>query len=132
MKKINHYRVEVTDPANPGIIGRDKKFEVTAFDVIGENDKYVAINDYRFTSIRKEKSDWDACLDKPSISLYANDTCWGTRVTYSLYTEKTKRSSTIKKEIEAAIEKKYGFFARGFDLSFITDHNAMEQKANAA
>jgi hypothetical protein len=43
MKKINHYKVEVTDPANPGIIGRDKKFEVTAYDVIGENDKYIAI-----------------------------------------------------------------------------------------
>lgn len=132
MKKINHYRVEVTDPANPGIIGRDKRFEVTAFDVIGENDKYIAINDHRFTSIRKEKSDWDTVLDKPSISLHANDTCWGTRVMYSLYTEKSKRASTIKKEIEAAIEKKYGFFARGFDLSFITDNNASEQKANAA
>lgn len=132
MKKINHYQVEVTDPASPGIIGRDKKFEVTAFNVIGENDKYIAIDDYRFTSIRKEKSDWDTCLDKPSISLFANDSCWGTRVRYSLYTEKTKRASTIKKEIEAAIEKKYGFFARGFDLSFITDNNATEQKANAA
>jgi hypothetical protein len=131
MKKINHYKVEVTDPANPGIIGRDKKFEVTAYDVIGENDKYIAINDYRFTSLRKEKSDWDACLDKPSISLHANETVWGTRVTYSLYTEKTKRASTIKKEIEAAIEKKYGFFARGFDLSFINDRNATEQKEHA-
>ncbi len=124
MKKINHYRVDVTDPSNPGIIGREQRFEVTAFDVIGENDKYIAIDNYAFTSIRKEKCDWDACLDKPSIHLYANDTCWGTRVTYSLYTEKTKRAATIKKEIEAAIEKKYGFFARGFDLSFITDKEA--------
>lgn len=124
MKKINHYRVEVTDPANPGILGGDRKFEVTAFDVIGENDKYIAINDYRFTSIRKEKCDWDACLDKPSICLNANDSVYGTRVAYTLYTEKTKRASTIKKEIEAAIEKKYGFFARGFDLSFITDKEA--------
>jgi hypothetical protein len=132
MKKINHYQVEVADPANPGIIGRAKKFEVKAFDVIGENDKYIAINDYGFTSIRKEKCDWDACLDKPSISLHANNTVWGTRVAYSLYTEKTKRASTIKKEIEAAIEKKYGFFARGLDLSFITESNATEQKEHAA
>jgi hypothetical protein len=112
-------------------MGRDKKFEVKAFDVIGENDKYIAINDYGFTSIRKEKCDWGVYLDKPSISLHANDNVWGTRVTYSLYTEKTKRASTIKKEIEAAIEKKYGFFARGFDLSFITDSNATEQKEHA-
>jgi hypothetical protein len=124
MKKINHYKVEVIDPANPGIIGRDKKFEVAAYDVIGENEKYVAINDYCFTSIKKEKCDWGTCLEKPSISLYANDNCWGTSVTYSLYTEKTKRASTIKTEIEAAIKKKYGFFARGFDLSFITDKEA--------
>jgi hypothetical protein len=132
MKKINHYQVEVADPANTGIMGRDKKFEVKAFDVIGENDKYIAINDYGFTSIRKEKCDWDVCLDKPSISLRANDNVWGTRATYSLYTEKIKLASTIKKEIEAAIEKKYGFFARGLDLSFITESNATEQKGNAA
>ena len=131
MKKINHYQVEVADPANPGIMGRDKKFEVTAYDVIGENDEYVAINDYGFTSIRKKKCDWGVCLDKPSISLRANDNVWGTRATYSLYTEKIKLASTIKKEIEAAIEKKYGFFARGFDLSFINDRNATEQKEHA-
>lgn len=124
MNKINYYRVEVTDPLNTGIIGGDKKFEKQKFDVIGENDKYIAINDHRFTSLRKENSEWDTCLDKPSISLYANDKCWGTRVSYSLYTEKSKRASTIKKEIEAAIEKKYGFFARGFDLTFITDEEA--------
>lgn len=124
MKKINYYCVEVTDPLNTGIVGGDKKFEKQEFDVIGENNNYIAINDHRFTSLRKEKSEWDTCLDKPSISLHANDSCWGTRVLYSLYTEKSKRASTIKKEIEAAIEKKYGFFARGFDLSFITDEEA--------
>ena len=124
MKKINHYRVDVADPANSGILGAEKKFERMGFNVIGENDKYLAIDDVRFTTIRKERSDWDTCLDKPSISLHANDGVWGTRVTYSLYTEKTKRAYTIKKEIEAAIQKKYGFFARGFDLSFITDKEA--------
>lgn len=124
MSKVNYYRVEVTDPLNAGVFGSDKKFEVQEFNVIGENDKYIAIDDYRFTSIRKEKCDWDTCLDKPSISLHANDSVYGTRVSYTLYTMKTKRAATIKKEIEAAIEKKYGFFARGFDLSFITDKEA--------
>jgi hypothetical protein len=124
MRKINYYRVEVTDPLNCGILGGDKKFEMQGFNVIGENDKYIAIDNHAFTSIRKEKCDWDACLDKPSICLHANDSVYGTRVTYTLYTEKTKRAATIKREIEAAIEKKYGFFARGFDLSFITDKEA--------
>lgn len=121
MKKINYYRVEVTDPLHSGILGREKKFEAEQFNVIGENEKYIAIDDFRFSSIRKQKADWDTCIDQPSISLYANDNVWGTRITYTLYTQKTKRAATIKKEIEAAIEKKYGFFARGFDLSFITD-----------
>jgi hypothetical protein len=132
MKKINYYRVEVTDPLNGGILGGEKKFEMQEFKVIGENDKYIAIDNYAFTSIRKEKCDWDTCLDKPSIHLSANDSVYGTRVAYTLYTQKTKRASTIKKEIEAAIEKKYGFFARGFDLSFIKDSNATEQKEHAA
>jgi hypothetical protein len=121
MKKINHYQVEVTDPADTGIIGSAKKFEVKAFNVIAENDSYIAIDDPYFTSISKDKSFWDSHIDKPSISLYAKDTCWGTRVRYSLYTAKTKRADTIKKEIEAAINQKYGFFAKGFDLSFIAD-----------
>jgi hypothetical protein len=121
MKKINYYCVEVADPSSPGVFGSDKKFEAREFNVIGENERYIAIDDYAFTSIRKEKCDWDVCLEKPSIRLNANDSVYGTRVTYRLYTERTKRAATIKKEIEAAIEKKYGFFARGFDLSFITD-----------
>jgi len=124
VSKVNYYHVEVTDPSNPGIIGAKKEFERQEFNVIGENAKYIVVDNYAFTSLRKEKSDWDACLDKPSISLHANDSCWGTRVSYTLFTQKTKRASTIKKEIEAAIEKKYGFFARGFDLSFITDKEA--------
>ena len=121
MKTINRYRVEVNDPVNGGIIGAEKKFERVEFKVIGENERRLVIDDPFFTSISKVKSGWDTCLEKPAISLHANDTYGGTRVTYSLYTEKTKRASTIRKEIEAAIEKKYGFFARGFDLSFIDE-----------
>lgn len=121
MNKINYYRVEVTDPMNGGVFGNEKKFEAVQFNVIGENERYIAIDNYNFTAIRKEKCDWDTCLDKPSICLYANDNVYGTRVSYTLFTEKVKRAATIKKEIEAAIQKKYGFFSRGFDLSFITD-----------
>jgi hypothetical protein len=124
MKTINRYRVEVTDPVNGGIIGAEKKFERVEFKVIGENGQRLVIDDPHFTSISKTKSDWDTCLEKPAISLHANDRSWGTRVSYLLYTEKTKRASTIRKEIEAAIEKKYGFFARGFDLSFIDEKEA--------
>lgn len=121
MSKIKHYRVEVTDRLSPGIIGPKQEFQVTEFNVIAENDRYLAIDDYRFTSLRKEKSKYDACLNQVSICLYANDSVWGSRITYSLYTDKTKRASTIRKEIEAEIAKKYGFFLGKIDLAFIND-----------
>lgn len=124
MKKINHYRVEVTDPKSAGIIGPKQEFAVTEFNVIAENDRYVAIDDYRFTSLRKDKYKYDTCLEQVSIHLSANDNVWGNRITYSLYTEKTKRASTIKKEIEAEIAKKYGFFLGQIDLAFINEKEA--------
>ena len=119
MKKIKHYRVEVADAS--GILGIERKFEVEELNVIGENDRYVVVDNYCFTSLRKEKAKYDTCLNQVSIHLYANDSVWGNRITYSLYTEATKRASTIRKEIEAEIAKKYGFFLGKIDLSFISD-----------
>lgn len=121
MKKIKHYRVEVTDPRNAGIIGPQKEFRVTELNVVAENDRYIAVDDFCFTSVRKEKSKYDTCLEQPKISLTANDSCWGNRIMYSLYTEKTKRASTIRKEIEAEIAKKYGFFLGQISLDFIEE-----------
>lgn len=131
MNTIKHYRVEVADRMCPGILGAKQKFEVTEFKVIAENERYIAIDDYRFTSLRKEKTKYDTCLNQVAISLHSNDSVWGSRISYSLYTDKTKRASTIKREIEAEIAKKYGFFLGKIDLSFIND-SASEQKANAA
>lgn len=131
MKTIKHYRVEVTDRMRPGILGAEQKFEVTEFNVIAENERYIAIDDYRFTSLRKEKAKYDTCLNQVSISLHSNDSVWGNRISYSLYTDATKRASTIKREIEAEIAKKYGFFLGKIDLSFIDD-KAVKQKAGAA
>lgn len=124
MNKIKRYYVEVTDPKCPGIIGREQKFEVSDFNVIAENDRYIAIDDYRFTSLRKEKYKYDTCLNQVSISLSTSDSVWGSRIIYTLYTDKAKRASTIKKEIEAEIAKKYGFFLGNIDLSFIVSKEA--------
>lgn len=121
MKKINHYLVEVTDPKSAGIIGPKQEFKVTELNVVAENDRYIAVDDFCFTSVRKEKSRYDTCLEQPRISLTANDSVWGSRIMYSLYTGKTKRASTIRKEIEAEVAKKYGFFLGQIDLSFIDD-----------
>ena len=121
MSKIHHYRVEVTDPANPGILGKERSFKAEMLSVVAENAKYLVLDNDHFTRVRKEKYDYDTCLNKPEISLHANDSVWGNRVTYTLYATKDKRRSTIRREIEAAIERKYGFFVRGFNLSFIDE-----------
>lgn len=124
--KVKHYRVEIHD--GTGIIGKghpESKFEVNEFNVIGENRENIVIDDRDFTTIRKQKSKYLTCLDDHSIGLNNNDTCWGSRITYSMYTYKTKRASTIKAEIEAKVQEKYGFFSKGFDLSFITDKKAV-------
>jgi hypothetical protein len=130
--KIKHYLVEVTDPMFPGILGCEQRFTCSEFNVIAENERYIAIDDHCFTSIHKE-SKWqhDTRLNKPSISLFSRDSVWGNRITYRLYADKPKRASTIKREIEAEIAKKFGFFLGKIDLSFIND-SASEQKANAA
>lgn len=124
MSKIRHYRVEVTDKTRPGILGPEQKFCVSEFSVIAENDRYVCIDDSRFTSLSKERRSYDTCLNQVAIHLYENDSVWGNRITYSLYTDKVKRAATIKKEIEAEIAKKYGFFLGKIDLSFINDGSA--------
>ena len=121
MIKIKHYRIEVTDKQRGGLLGAEQRFQINEYNVIGENEYNLVIDDMHFTTITKKKNDYSTNLDKPSIYLYANDNVYGNRITYSLYTETNKQASTIKKEIEAEIIKKYGFFMSNIDLSFITD-----------
>ena len=131
MKTVNYYRVEITG-AKSGLLGASEKFDVTELNVIAENDRYIAVDDFRFTSIRKDgDSSLDCVLNKQSISLHANDHIWGDRISYTLYTDKVKRVSTIKKEIEAAIVKKYGFYLSSIDLSLLDKQSAKVQKDHA-
>ena len=131
MKTVNYYRIEITG-ANSGILGASNKFDVTELNVIAENDRYIAVDDFRFTSIRKEgDSSLDSVLNKPSISLHANDHIWGDRISYTLYTNRVRRAFTIKKQIEAAIVKKYGFYLNSVDLSLLDKQSAKVQKDHA-
>ena len=119
MKKILHYEVEITD--NTGIIKDNNKFTCTELNVIGENSLNIVVDDLHFTTVKKEKCKYSTYIGKESIYLNANDSVWGNRVTYSLFTYTKKRASKIKSEINAAIAKKYGFFISGVDLSIIKD-----------
>lgn len=118
-KTINYYRVEIRD--GKGILERKSEFKKEALNILGENNRYIVVEDWCFTSIKKTKDSYDTCIDKPSIGIHSGDTVWGSRITYALYTYGNKRASTIKKEIEAEINKRYGFFMNGLDLSIIKD-----------
>lgn len=119
MRTINHYVVEISD--GKGILDAKNEFRVDQHHVIAENDEYLVVDDRRFTTLKKGDSDYEACMDKPSISTAANDSCWGNRIWYSLYTERTVKAATIRKEIEKAVQKKYGFFIGSLNLDIVKD-----------
>jgi hypothetical protein len=118
--KIKHYKVEIADGS--GVL-RDVKnvFKCDEYNVIAENEHRLVIDDAMFTSMFKVNAKYSTCIESVEIGLMSNDSFWGNRITYSLFTIKTKQAKTIRKEIEAAIQKKYGFFMRGIDLSIIKD-----------
>lgn len=118
-RAINCYTVEISD--GRGIVEGKNKFECKQLRVLAENDTYLVVNDHRFTSVKKEYSDYQTCLDAPSISMYNGDNVFGSGVSYTLYTERNVRATTIRKEIEKAVVKKYGFFINGLKLDFIKD-----------
>ena len=121
MKTIYHHYVEIADAS--GILGAANKFSVTALDVLAENDRFMVVNDAYFTTLDKTAAKYGvgSPLGKEKISTSANDSVWGNRITYSLYSEKRKKADTIRRAIEREIEKRFGFFARGIDLSVISD-----------
>lgn len=119
MKTVNYYHVLISDG---GRYGRaENVFEKIVMNVVAQNDHCFVVDDYSFTTVNKKDSKYSTCLDSEQIGLYSNDSIWGNRITYHLYTEKTVRASTIKKHIEKAVKAKYGFFMGSLDLSIIKD-----------
>lgn len=120
-KTIYHHYVEISDSA--GIMGANNKFTVSTFTVIGENDRFMVVDDTTFTTIDKSNAKYSigTPMGKEQIHTYANDTVWGNRITYSLYSEKRNKAEAIRKAIEKEVGKRYGFFAKSIDLSVIAD-----------
>lgn len=119
MKTINHYTVEISDTT--GIIGERNEFKIEQHQVIAENEDYLVIDDRRFTTLKKGESDYETCIDKPNINLASGDSCWGNRIWYSLYTEEKVPASFIRKAIEKAVKKKFGFYIAGLKLDIVKD-----------
>lgn len=113
--EINVYRVDIYKNDI-----RRNSFDVTVEHIACENDTYIVLGDHNFTKLRKksDRSDHDTTLEKPII--YERN--WGITsldgLSYVLYTEKTKRPETIKSEINAFLDKKYGWLFR-VNLDFI-------------
>jgi hypothetical protein len=116
---MHHYRAELGEG---GLLKPDNKLHVTEIMVLAENDKRLVLNDNHFTVLSKEsKSYINSCIGKESIHIYANDSVYGSSVHYSLYTYTKVRASTIRKHIETAIKKKYGFLLSGLNLDCIVE-----------
>lgn len=117
MKK---YKVVICQKA--GILNEEDSFDVDDVGILAQNDRYIVLSDSRFTKLDKKKDrtyNMNHVVDHPSISIYNNDSCYGSGVDYTLYTEKNKRTSTIKKEIKIAIQDKYGWLVNDIDFSFM-------------
>jgi len=91
-------------------------FEQTQVDVIAENDNYVCLDDFRFTTIQKSgKGTAYDVIGTKRIRIEDGSGLFGSAFTkgifYTLYSFEKKRPSTVRKEIEEAIKKKYGWIA---------------------
>ena len=117
--KIKKY--EVISLNGRGCLSEKNGFNISEVEVIAENESRMVLRDQMFTRLEKKKCSWTESIDTPSINITTGDNCYGSGVRYSLYTFKNKRADTIKKEIEAVIQKKYGYFMRGVDLSMIKE-----------
>ena len=123
---VFYHRVEITD--GTGIILDADGYSVSEVAVVAENEKQIVVEGKYglFSIIRKEKRDYDTCLNTEHIGINTRDSVWGNRVTYTLYSYKKKRASSIRKAIEAEINRKLGFFIGGVDLSCIKDETKEE------
>lgn len=119
MKTIFHHRVELADGA--GLMGPANVFKVEPIEVLAENNGYIVINDFSFTSISKAKRDYDTCLDKNDFSFQTADKFWGNRIAFTRYSFSRMSAKCIRNKIEAEIKRRFGFFTTALDLSVIKD-----------
>ena len=99
---------------------KESFFKIDEIDIVAENEWLWCLGTMHFATIAKgsQYGTTSRKIDKPSISFQMNDKVWGSNIEYNLYTFKTKRPSTIRKEIKKAVDEKFGFFME-LDLSFI-------------
>ena len=112
MKKINHYDVRILKDGT-------KKFEVENIEILASNNEYTVLNDHYYTKLNNTSNRY--CEHKIGVSHVSE---WKTGypsldgIRYTLYTYKTRKSATIRNEIQKYINEHYSFLFE-VDLSFI-------------
>ena len=117
-KEIYFYRVEMIFQSGRLSEKIGNKFLEEINNVLAENDSYIVVDDFCFTSIKKKTDSAEQGLNKKRIYSHVNDRFWGTRIIYRLYADKKKKKSAIKRELSTYIKKEFAFL-NGIDLSFL-------------
>lgn len=120
IEKITKYELEIyRKPTHYSF--QEDKFEVKPLKIIAQNDRYIVLDTPFFCKIEKphkERHTLNGVLNRPHIRF--KDPCSHEGVFYTLYTDKSKRPSTIQKEIEKEAHKRYGWlFTEELDLSIL-------------
>lgn len=116
------YKYEVRLPINKGTYFNENIFKKEELKIAFENEHFIVLDEINPTKVTKSK-DWEVCYDrlgkeKIEINLRPS-TYWGNGITYLLYSTTKVRPTTIKKKIQARIDKELGNLT-SIDLSIIT------------
>ena len=113
MKYLNKYEVKITTSGKT-------EFLKSKVNILDQNETWIVLKTPHYEKIAKSKT-WEFAyniLNKPRIYSNTNDKVLENGIFYTLYTTKTKRSSTIKNQIDKYIHDKYSYL-KNVDLSFI-------------
>lgn len=98
----------------------ERSFKTTQYKTVAENEKYIILNDTEFTKLNKKDrgfSRLNNVINKSSISEWKLGFSLD-GLHYTLYTNKSKRLETIKKEITEWINENYAYLYQ-VNLDFI-------------
>lgn len=122
LKSLYHYKVSIYKKGEKLPWYREQKkdeFINEKVVVLDQNDTFIVLKDWYFTKLYKEKNSHSTCLNKVSLYARTRDTILDNGVFYTLYSDKPKTAKYIKKEIQAFIQKEFGWLSEGIDLSVI-------------
>ena len=112
--------IEVIAVFKPGICYTENEFRTKDLEILKQRGDIICLDDDYFTTVNVsgKRDIVRSNIEVPSIKFNVDCKLWGTSITYRVYTQKSKRPATIRKEIDKAREDKFGSLL-AVDLSFI-------------